>query len=217
MMTPVPPPPGAPKPPPPVAPKPPVPGAPSGAATSGAPADRAASAMVNRNQQMRETIMANMPKPPPGGWTTAKIIAVCDAVNAALDAIGDKQNRCVWVAPKGMPKWAQPFPAEVYMKALLLLAVLKSMAGPQDIAALHATPEMFADDAGLDAVAKILQSLAKNKKLIAALHDAATKMAGSSPNAAEEAGEKPGAPDELVEPEDASLAGSPPVSPPFRP
>lgn len=187
--------------PPPTRPPPGGPPAPAG----GAPADRAAGAMIDRDKAAREALMSSIPQPPPGGYTTAKIVAVCDAVNAAFKAIGADELSCKWAAPKGMPKWAQSFPPDVYLRAMALIQIAVKLLGPKG-AALAIDPESFATDKGLDTVVKALAALAKDKKLVAALHEAAESASGTQEPPEME---KPKEEEEEPYANDPSLAGVP--------
>lgn len=190
---------------PPAAPRPPMPPPPAGPGGGGAPADRAAGAMIDRDKAAREALMSSIPQPPPEGYTTAKIVAVCDAVNAAFKAIGADDLSCKWAAPKGMPKWAQPFPPDVYLRAMALIQIAVKLLGPKG-AALAIDPGSFANDKGLDTVVKALATLAKDKKLVAALHEAAESASGT-----QEPPEMEKPEEEKEEPyaNDPSLAGVP--------
>lgn len=182
----------------------------------GSPADRAAGAMADRNKAARDAVMAAMPPAPSGGWSTPKVVAVCTAVNAALDALGASAQKCAWVAPKGMPKMPQ-FPPEVFMKAVMLLTVIRQFMDPAKAAELHIDPSMFGSDAGLDQVARILGKLASDKALIAKIHAKAEAMASGHTEPDQDEGAAPAKPsDNDADNMDPSLAGSPPMAAGYR-
>lgn len=172
--------------------------------------------MADRNKAARDAVMASMPPAPSGGWSTPKVLAVCTAVNAALSALGADAQKCQWVAPKGMPKLMQ-FPPEVYLKALMMLTVLRQFMDPAKAAELHIDPSMFASDAGLDQVARILGKLAADKALIAKIHEKAEAGATGHAEPEGDEGANPTAPSDNDQDEmEPSLAGSPPTAARYR-
>lgn len=174
-------------------------------------ADRAADAMVDTGAKTREAAAAMVPPPPPGGYTTAKVVALCEAFNDLIEALGADQYRCAWVAPKGMPKWAQSLPTDLVVGPVGVLRALTGLLPPKDAAALALNVDLFADDKGIAEIAALLAKVAKDKKLLKAVAEAAESAAGHAEPDGDEGRAPTAASDNDGDEFDPSTAGAMPM------